>query len=171
MMALDAGGVLTILLELGALLRGASLPEIEGRFADHARMIEALAAERPAPERRAAAPELPALASERAPRFVRRLDALDADAAAGLGRAARDWGVTPQRRCAGGPWPRVLRTWSSSKDFTINVVGGRRPRGGGSTLAALGDHSRALWVDCTARRRVRPSGDGPRTSGAACVNE
>ena len=149
MMALDAGGVLTILLELGALLRGASLPEIEGRFADHARMIEALAAERPAPERRAAAPELPALASKRAPRFVRRLDALDADAAAGLGRAARDWGVS-RNAVALAALAEVLRTWSSSKDFTINVVGGRRPRGGGSTLAALGDHSRALWVDCTA---------------------
>ena len=149
MMTLDAGGVLTILLELGALLRGESLPEIEGSFADHAHMIEALAAERPAPERRAVAPELPLLASKRAPRFVRRLETLDAEAAAGLVRAARDWGVS-RNGVALAALAEVRRTWSTNGDFTINVVGGRRPRGGGSTLAALGDHSRALWVDCMA---------------------
>ena len=149
MMALDAGGFLTILLELGALLRGESLPEIEGCFADHARMIEALAAERPARERRAVAPELPLLAGEGPPRFVRRLETLDADVAAGLGRTARDWGVS-RNSVALAALAEVLRTWSSNKDFTINVVGGRRLRGGGSTIAALGDHSRALWVDCKA---------------------
>ena len=149
MMALDAGGFLTVLLELGALLRGESLPRIEGRFADHAHMIEALAAERPGPVRRAVPPELPLLAGQGAPRFARRSETLDAHVVEGLGRAARDWGVS-RNSVALAALAEVLRTWSTSKDFTINVVGGRRPGGDGSAIAALGEHSRALWVDCTA---------------------
>lgn len=101
-----------------------------------------------------AAPQLPAAAtaqcSAAAPRFTRRAVRLDAATWSRLRERAREGGVTPSVLLCTA-YVEVLRTWSATSHFTLNVTVSDRPRRDADVRRILGDFTSTVLLECEAR--------------------
>ncbi|GAA4663869.1 hypothetical protein GCM10023214_65880 [Amycolatopsis dongchuanensis] len=96
-----------------------------------------------------AAPRLPVtpLPPGTLPEFTRRQARLPGDVWTGLRELARKLGVTPSALlCAA--YAEVLRTWSASPRFTLNLTLAQRPGGHPDVERVIGDFTGTLLLEC-----------------------